>query len=428
MRKIRRFLTIGLAFLLTLCISLSFVGCVYLDMLPPTKEELIPETLGVTEGFFVYYDNYRSLTDGTATERLVNDITIGDVTYTIDEYSIEQIEYMSSEKEIFYSIVTQKDNEEDRRFLWHYNYDTKESGLLCEFNALYYMGVFRNYLFLRFLDVSNNQKGVLYDGDLNIIQDGLYDYTLREGLLCKNISRNFSWWYEGEFFTVQTKKQEAVLIEEKYAYILSAHSVCVIDLVTGNYVETEFENDEFFLDSLAFYCNIEIVDVGDKTFFITYTTTTNVGRGNTQLKTGCRLWELSDLKAECIYKFPKKYELCFSMTSNEKYLNFETYYMRKKWFEEGSKRIFGEAYYDVERGVFVRHRRKTISKPVKILRVGDYEFYYDYRDYGSIFLPEDACYYLHRIKDGKDEIMQYYFTDENENKINPILFDDIHDR
>ena len=416
------------SFMLVVCLMFSMSGCFNIFAKPTTKEDLIPKTLGVVEGFYIYYDNYRSLTDGSATERLVGDITIEGVTYTVDEYSIEQIEYMPSKKEIFYSIVAQKDNEGNRCFLWHYNYDTKESGLMYEFKTFLYMGVFRNYLFLRFLDVSYSQKGVLFDEKLNLIQDGLEDYRLRENLLCRMIDDNFSWWYEGEFFSVQIKKQEAMLIKEKYAYILSTNSVYAIDLTNGNYVETEFGNEEYFLDSLSFYYDNVIVDAGEQTFFITYTTSVNSENINKQLKAGCRLWELCGLKAECIYKFPEKYEIHFLMNSNEKYLNFETYYMQKKWFDKELNRIWGEAYYDLERGAFVDNQRKEISEPVKILRVEDYEFYYDYKSYGSWFLPESFCYYLHRIKDGRDEIMQYYFTDENEEIINPILFDDIHVR
>ena len=84
-------------FLLIATTILTLSGC-------KDKEDCIPETLGVAEGLYLYYDNYRSLTDGTQTERLLNDITVDDVTYAVDEYYINQIEYMTNKKEIFYCL------------------------------------------------------------------------------------------------------------------------------------------------------------------------------------------------------------------------------------------------------------------------------------------------------------------------------------
>ena len=59
-----------------------------------SREDCIPETLGKAEGLYLYYDNYRSLTDGTQTERLLGDITVEGETYTEEEYQIGSLAYM----------------------------------------------------------------------------------------------------------------------------------------------------------------------------------------------------------------------------------------------------------------------------------------------------------------------------------------------
>ena len=174
MKKIKRLLTIGLAVLLTGCACVGATGC------SKTKEECIPKTLGKTEGLYLYYDNYRSLTDGSNTERLLNDITVDGVTYTTDEYYISQIEYMTNKKEIFYSLITQKEDEEEKYFLWHYNYDTKENGLIRAFAYPVYAQTSEVFLFAlsRNYATSTYEEGVLYDSDLNFVQDGLQNYNL----------------------------------------------------------------------------------------------------------------------------------------------------------------------------------------------------------------------------------------------------------
>lgn len=421
MKMNKKLLLNVLSFVFVLCLSLGNMGCKFVK--PITKEDLIPETLGVAEGLYLYYDNYRSLTDGTEKERLLNDIKVDDVTYTIDEYSIEQIEYMPSQKEIFYILKINNDGEEEKTCLWHYNYDTKENGLMCEFKSSFFMGVFKNYIFLRFIDCSYQNKGVLYDGNLNLLQDELETYSLRENLLYKYEKGRFYWWNNG-FFSVQTNGNETILIEGKYVYLLSRDSVYAINLDTGNYLETNFGNEVYFLDSLSFYYNTETVDVGEKTFFITYTTTTISESLNEPLKTGCCLWELSDLKAECIYKFPEKYEILFSMNCNERYLNLRTCYIPMKLFNKDEKRKWGEAYYDLEKDTFVDNRIAEINENVKIFRVGEFEFYTDYSVDNWLF-PEYYCCYLHRVKDNKDEILQYRFTNVYVD-INTVFFNDIH--
>ena len=96
-----------------------------------------------------------------------------------------------------------------------------------------------------------------------------------------------------------------------------------------------------------------------------------------------------------------------------------------KWFNSEKKRKQRGVYYDVEKDKFVYGKNRSIAPTKENFRIGEYEFYVDSETYGALFFP-DYCYYLHRIKDGKDEILQYYFEEDDQRDLNPILFDDIH--
>ena len=419
MAKIKRLLLMGLAVLLISYTCLGLTGCK-----PKTKEDYIPETLGQAEGLYLYYDNYRAFTDGSNTERLLNDITVDGVTYTTDEYYIAQIEYMTNKKEIFYSIETQKPDEEEKYFLWHYNYDTKESGLVHVLEDETSLSVSEKYVFV------NSKNGeILYDGDLSLILDGLSGYSFKDNVLYKQQDSAFYWWKNREFFSLPISGSKTI-INEKYAYLLCYNYVYAIDLHTGEYKQTAFDSGEYFFDSLE--DGGRTAETGDKTYFITYTKETELKKENEILKTGCRLWSVQGLKAESIYTFPKKYEVSFSYDSNAEYLNFLT--REKTWiwlgFNSEPLRIWGwSAYYDLQKNKFdtcLTYKTENTDKPEKVLRVGEYEFYVDYKTYGLIM--SERFYYLHRVKDGKDEIMLYALTDSDIGNLNAVLFDDIHTR
>ena len=415
----KRLLTIGVAVALMFCACMVVTGCKPIEQV--TKEDLIPETLGAPEGLYLYYDNYRSLTDGAETERLLNDITVDGVTYTTDEYYIEQIEYMTTKKEIFYILGTQKEGVAEKFILWHYNYDTKQSGFMHDFgNYRTFIKLSENYILAHSINDSTNKnvEGVLYDSDLNYIQDGFETYELlSNNILYKYTDTMFHWWKNGRFFFIPINGgrlwSKKVSIGENYAYLFPDYSVYTIDLNTGEYRYTLFEEGELFLE-------------GRKNYFITYTTTTESEYPNFPLRTGCHLWELNELEAKRIYTFPKRYEINFT-SYNEKYLNFDTYYAFTDWFDKNRKRKDGKGYYDIEKNQFFDHVYKKISVISENFRIGEYEFYTDYKTYGDWLSPY-YCYYLHRIKDGKDEIMQYYFKEEDMSALNPVKFDDIHVR
>ena len=424
MKKMKGLLTICLACLLTVYACVSLTSC------SKTKEECIPKTLGTEEGLYLYYDNYRSFTDGSNTERLLNNITVDGVTYTTDEYYIEQINYMTNKKEIFYSLITQKENEEEKYFLWHYNYDAKESGLLREFAYPVYLQTSEVYLFARSRNYTTNkyEESVLYDGNLNFVQDGLQNYNLYDDMLYSytETSNVFDWWKNGQFFSVDAiggkLAHSKVLFAGKYAYLFPDYYVYAIDLDTGEHKRTSFEKGELFLDGTTDYGARG--QSGEDTYFITYTTTIETEYQNLPLSAGCYLWKLRGLETIRYYAFPEEYEVRFSSYCSEKYINFDTVSV-PKWFNSEKKRRYRGAYYDVEKDKFVYGKNRSIAPTKENFRIGEYEFYVDIETYGALFSP-DYCYYLHRVKNGKDEILQYYFEEDDQRDLNPILFDDIH--
>ena len=109
---------------------------------------------------------------------------------------------------------------------------------------------------------------------------------------------------------------------------------------------------------------------------------------------------------------------------NDKYLNFEieqfkTYLLK----EDGTVRFHG--YYDIEKNSFVKGKTKNVQTEKENFKIGEYEFYSDRVKYGPL-MGHYYCYYLHRITNGKDEILLYHFDESNGRSVNPVLFDDIY--
>ena len=426
-KQAKRYLSIILSALLVFGTCFTLSSC-------KTREDCIPEELGVAEGLYVYYNNYRSLTDGTEKETLLcGEIAVDGVTYTDEEYRIFDLVYMTSKKEIFYSLETSKEEEERQYFLWHYNYDTKESGWMYTFDLPTYLNASDTYLFACAVDKYNYDKqALLFDGDLNLVQDGLEGYILHNDILYyyKDNSYKFSWWKSGTFFSVEAPYGELARANKKivgdYVYLFEEDCVYAINLNNGEYQVNDFPKGENFLDASLDYG--QDITIGENTYFITYTTVTPTEYENLPLYTGCSLWTISGMQMQRIYSFKEKYEVTFASTCNDKYINLSMDYV-PKYFNAGKHIERGVGYYDAEAEKVIEKETKTIEKTRKTFVVGEYEFYTSKVTYGALLMP-DYCYYLHRIHNGKDEIMQYVFEEDYKDGvfINPTEFDDIYVR
>ena len=419
----KRFWTTILSVLLAVGACFTFSGC-------KQREDCIPKTLGKAEGLYLYYDNYRSLTDGTKTERLLNDITVNEVTYSTDEYEIANLAYMTSKKEIFYSLETQKAGEETKYFLWHYNYDTKENGWLYTFEDNMVVYTSEYYVLARDYDgYGGTKQSVLFDGDLNFISDEFSGGKFRledDYLYCENTVGMFAWWKDGKFFEIRTEYEEIttndILLTGDYAYLFYGNKLFLVDMNTGEYKTHLFSDGETMYDRTGYMGRRAYFDHrGDKRYCITSSEQRETNYEFLPLHTSCTLWVLEKLEITRLYAFDEKYQVEFS-DCNDNYLNFEIE-RYNPLMQDKSDTLHG--YYDLETNRFVKGKTQAVKREEAYFQIGEYEFYTNSVHYGPI-MWNFRCYYLHRIYNGKDEILQYHFDEMNGRELNPVLFDDIY--
>ena len=393
-----------------------FAGCM-------EKEDCIPETLGQAEGLYLYYNNYRSFTDGTEEETLLSEITIDGNTYTDEDFEIVYLEYATTVKEIIYSIAVPQE-ESTSYYVWHYNYDTKESGLLFETSSYAWIDVSEHYILLK-IGSGNFPKTLLLDLQLNIVEENFVGwYYLYEDYLYKATYYNFgkfSWWKDGTFHEIQTVKKELssshCYVTSDYAYLFYDSVLFLVDMNSGEYKTHNLGENEILKDWHGF------LQRGDKLYCITTSQITQTNLKYFPLETGCRLYCLQGFDVTLLYTFNKEYQMEFD-GGNDKYLNFEieqfkTYLLK----EDATVRFHG--YYDIEKNSFVKGKTKNVQTEKENFKIGEYEFYSDRVKYGPL-MGHYYCYYLHRITNGKDEILLYHFDESNGACVNPVLFDDIY--
>ena len=385
-------------------------------------EDCIPETLGQAEGLYLYYNNYRSLTDGTQTETLLSEITVDGVTYTREEFTIDCLEYVTATKEIVYSLLYTTEEGEEKYCIWHYNYDTKESGLVMHSTSHAYITVSDSYVFIKF-GSGYFPQGVLLDSHLNIIEDSFQGiYILHGDCLYKEPYYNygkFTWWKDGNFYEIETQKKEIssseYYITGDYAYVFYDNILYLINLNTGESKTHTFPEGEILKEWHGFYQN------GDTLYCITTSQITETDLKYFPLETGCKLYRMQGEEISLVYEFKKSYQMEFD-GCNERYLNFAIEEYHSNFFGDKNEKSHG--YYDLEKNKFVKGKTKKIEQATENFKIGEYEFYTDSVKYGAL-MGHSYCYYLHRITNGKDEILQYFFA-EDRYALNPVLFDDIH--
>ncbi len=419
MKMISKIFKITFLLALVVCTCISFTAC---KIKIKQEADCIPEKMGKAEGLYVYYNNYRSLTDGTEKETLLNEITVDDATYLEDEFKIYSVQYLTEKKEIFYSIKTDKENEETRYFLWHYNYDTKDSGLLYEFNNDFYLSVSDTYIFAK----ESNLSGILFDGNLNIVEQELYgDYVLFKNLLYNYANNEFLWWKNGQFYSVKTQteiKYSNVFVTQNYAYLFLSQDVYLIDINTGGYKVHHFTDGDKYLSYNR--DNVDFENSQAVYYFLTYSNLSD--EFTVADETGCKLWSVKGFEIEYLYTFDEKYEVRFD-SCNEKFINLTLFYYKEETIFSKAETRYSSGFYDVEKKKFIKNKQEPIpTLPKERFIVGEYEFYVDSVHYGGI-LTDNRCYYLHRVHNGEDEILQYHFVNNStKNDPNPVEFDDIH--
>lgn len=412
----KKFVVKILSAMLIVSACLSFGGC-------KDKEDCIPEKLGQTEGLYLYYNNYRSLTDGTQTETLVSEITVDGVTYTDEQFRIEDVEYVTSQKEIVYSIAYPQE-EEWAYCIWHYNYDTKESGLVMKANTFSNIQSNENYVCITF-GYAYTPNVVLLDMDLQVVEDSFvgmyvfqYDYVYKQPYY--NVGK-FEWWKDGKFYEIQTPKKQiegfCTYTTADYAYSFYDNVLYLIDLNTGEYKTHTFPQSEVLKEWHG------IRQIGDKVYCITTSQITQTDLEYFPLETGCKLYCMQGLNISHVYTFKEEYQMEFN-SNNERYLNFDIEQFKTYLLKESKTEKF-HGYYDLQENKFIKGKTKEVEKANENFKIGEYEFYTSNVKYGPL-MGNYRCYYLHRITNGKDEILQYHFDESNGQALNPVLFEDIY--
>ena len=411
-------------------ITFILIGCLCaLGMLggcSKTREDFIPEQLGVAEGLYLYYDNYRSLTDGTQKETLLDEIVLDGNIYPEGQFSIQSLEYVTSKKEIFY-VVTIPDQEESAYHVWHYNYDSKESGLVYSFENAISLDTSDEYLIVYEYSKQNweAQKTIVFDMDLTLLAEFTGRYLPYDDLIWNYTGNVLRWWKDGENFSVTTdEKMLSLLHKNEYIYLFTESELYFINANTGEYKTHQFGENKFF-DVRDDYGSAVLGE--DGYYFLTYQTLTPTYYDFSPLHTGCQLWEVHGESVEHIYTFNKNIEVEFGTHADEKYINFSV----ERIVSLDKQTRSWLAYYNLEKGRYIGFAVAVMEADYdrkEILTVGDYQFYVNVEHSGG-WGNGFSCYYLHRISNGQDEILQYYFVDySNDDEVNPVLFADIHIR
>ena len=390
-----------------------------------TKEDFIPEHLGKTEGLYLYYDNYRSLTDGTQKETLLDEIVLDGNIYPEGQFSIQSLEYVTAKKEIFY-VITVPDQEQTAYHLWHYNYNSKASGLVYSFENTISLDVSDQYVVVyEYMKQSDweAQRTLIFDTELTLLAEFTGRHLLYNDLIWNYTGNVLCWWKDGENFSVTTdEKMIALLHKNEYIYLFTESQLYFINADTGEYKTHQFVENKFF-DAYDNYGSAVQSESGY--YFLTYQTITPTYYEFSPLHTGCQLWEVRGESVEHIYTFNKNIEVEFGTHTDEKYINFSV----ERIVSLDKQTRSWLAYYNLKKDRYVGFAVAVMEADYdrkETLTVGEYQFYVNVEHSGG-WGNSFSCYYLHRIHNDQDEILQYYFADEtNGGEVNPLLYDDIY--
>ena len=392
-----------LSFFIVISIAFLTVGCHFiLD-----KEELIPTELGEAEGLFVYYNNYRSLTDGSQNEVILKEIVVGEETYSIEECEIFDIQYFTDRKEIFYAIKTEREGEDHKYVFVKYNYDKKTYTFIKSFIG--YVNVFYSDYYICVRCGDRVADGAVFDLEGNLIAEGLRAYFLYENVLYDYSYSVFYWWKDGKEFSINLQVSRYYILKD-YAYLFTAGELYIVNLNTGETVIKDIGDEK----ACSFVRHKDLSSKTECCYVITYAVW---DRELGERESKC--WKLSGLDMELVYTFDPEYEVSFYSE-----ISGTTVYIT---MDSPSIAYTKHAKFDVVKGKIVRSYLipPTIEKKQKSITVGEYYFYVDKRKTDTIYFST-TCYYLHRVYQGKDEIVQYWL--DSSEGCNPVDFDDIHVR
>lgn len=396
-----------------LCISISFVGCGdgIKDTFYVTKSEATPTELGKTEGFYVYKGNTRCLTDGTNKETILTEIIVNGETYKAYEFEVIVCSYMRKVHEIFYILSLKKEDREPRYSLYHYNYDTKESGCLYILEESGKLTVSDDYAFWQ-----GSEKGILINSNVQILSDELNGFSLDENILYKWEDKTFFWWMDGRLQSIALEKQIRVRHSNGFAYFMQKDKIMIVNLTSGVVTNHNFDCEKIEIGGDG----ASNMRIGDAYYVVTKSE-----------QNEWRIWRVRNDKVadlgDIIVEDGEIIDVSI-FQCNDEFVNFSVRYQSEKY----NSTLYTNIAYYVDTGE-IKSCGSIIQyeNPIEIT-VGEYRFYVESFRWGEIAWNSNYGYYLRRVKNGKDDIMQYYFDDEKNYDVSfsyyYYYFDDIYSR
>ena len=391
MRKIKN--------LLIICLVIFFSAILLISC--RVKEDCIPKELGEPEGLYFYRGNYRSLTDGSQKEQLIEEITVDGVTYKNEQLKF-RCYYVPWADEIFY-VIDATLNDTVSYYLWHYNYDTKESGYLYTLSGHPSVSISKNYIF-----VETKEKGLLYNANAELVSDKLHGYALGdEFLISYQEEFALSWWKNGVYKKIECDykiKYATKIIGDDYFYIFNEAHVLIIDVNTGATETYSLGEDKILTTSDD---TGKLVKIDNKYYFITYSDLQETQYENDYINVGCKIWSVSGTEFKEEYVCPKNLEVSFK-DYNDAYINLDC----AKVVDLNNTVDYLIRNYNVKSDSFGLWEKK-ITQEREELHINGYVFYADRISYQQTPMAclgtRSHCFYLRRITKNKDEIMQYDF-------------------
>ena len=408
-KSFRKISAIVTALLCALPLLLIAVSCKSVE--PRSEVDVIPDTLGESEGLWLYKGNKRSRTNGTEEEQLLTSTTVG-----AEEFKIVSYTYVRETSEIFYVIQIENDLR-----LFHYNYKTKQSSDLydlpdTEEPSKDLVKVSDSLVYVAERAIFSYNAELLYD-----------DYS---GTLDGNIVYNF----KGKAF-------EYVMNGEKHVIELGASFSSRAYQRCGNYVYL-LGSEVYAINLDTQECTLLSVFNADDDMYLGYddyyymdgSLFVLTRRYSRNYNTDERLFQfirITGNSAELIYDFGAAIDMRMRIDGSTVYLE-----------KEVGERKYQYVAYDGKTGKMKRASSKEyekgkstsdLTKPekkssiIKKMTVGEYTFYVDsigYDDVPDYFMGGShytkTCYYLMRKYGDTEEFMQYSL-----NKNDGYFFDDI---
>ena len=410
----KKFLKIIFSILFVVLTLIAACGCNL-----PSKEDVTPTELGAPEGLYLYNGNYRSLTDGSGAERLIDKVQLGGTEYAAGEYSVEKHAYIRTAHKCYFVLSTEQSR-------WVYLFDYKEKSGKAVYSLPSDEGVYIAKSSNRYFYLETDSAHLLFDADGNMLCDridGLFDDDLLYAV--DEYERSYEWFYNGKYHCVAT--EDAWFFDMRdyyrfggYAYFLKKRSTVVIDLDTGELKMPEILNgEENFPYGNQYFLH------GDKNEYLYYADGTlyllavyyndipndDAGEWHTYL------YGIKDGEATMLHYFGNPRWGCSIIGVLD----------GKIYFKAGYNGRYNSYYkYDIASGRTNKVRKvpdfKKSSTPSNYIKVGEYEFFTESVQYtvpdGFLGFRFEDCFYLWRRKGKNKEIIQYSFD-------NGKFYDDI---